>query len=788
MSDGLRSDFPRDGFPPAGSGLPYAGFEGVVNDRFATSQPFWPPRPNAEGQPNVIVILGDDLGFSDLGCFGSEIDTPNLDRLAGEGMRLTNFNVTPLCSPTRAALLTGQQTGQAAGVGFVCHMDPGFPGYASELAEDLATMPEILRDAGYATLMVGKWHLAKDSDLAEGRPKHAWPLQKGFDRFYGILDGFTNFHQPHRLVRDNSTIEIDQYPDDYYFTDAITAEAIGMVQSVKANDPSRPFFLYFSHGAAHAPLHAKAETIAKYADRYHGGWDALRDERLARMKQLGIVADHTELAPRPDIDGYEAPEWSSLTDDQRTVYARYMAVYAAMVDSLDQSLGRLRAALEELGEWDNTIVVFTSDNGASREGGLTGTTSYYTHLGGEIHVERDLARLDLIGGPQTMPHYPQAWAMACNTPYPMYKFTSFLGGRAVGTLVSWPARWADHGGTLRTQFGHASDVLPTVLELTGIDAPSHRGGLPLRPITGDSMVTFLDDVAAPSRNEGRPFEVGGHRAYRRGRWEIAAFHRPRAPFEDAEFKLYDLDADPGCTHDVAAEHGDIVAELATAWSATAWDNQLFPLDSGAGYKFLVRPERDEVFVRPVRIPAGTPTLERWRSLELLLFRGATIAIDLTAGESGASSGDEQGWLVAHGDQGGGYGVCVEGGRLAFVHNDGHGTVRELDAGAWAAGIASVTVHLNRPPGGKWNVVVEVDGVQVATEDGFQPLFPMAPFQGIDVGVNRRSPVSWRRYQEHGAFAWSGASLRAVTYTTHDRPADAPHNWLDQVRELAAQYD
>jgi len=787
-SDGLRSTFPREQFPPAGSAEPYAGFDGVVSERFATSQPWWPPRPDAEGRPNVVVILVDDVGYSDLGCFGSEIDTPNIDALADQGVRLTNFNVTPLCSPTRAALLTGQHTGQAAGVGFVCHLDPGFPGYASEMSDDLATMPEILRDNGYATLMVGKWHLSKDSDLADGRPKHSWPLQKGFERYYGILDGFTNFHHPHRLTRDNSTVEVDRYPDDYYFTDDITDEAIGMVRSVKANDPSRPFFLYMAHGAAHAPLHARAGKIAKYADRYHGGWDALRDERLARMKELRIVPEHTELAARPTYEGYEAPEWSSLPDDQRTVYARYMAVYAAMVEHIDESLGRLRVALEDLGEWDNTIVVFTSDNGASREGGLTGTTSYYTHLGGEIHVDRDLERLALIGGPQTMPHYPQAWAMACNTPYPMYKFTSFLGGRAVATLVSWPERWGRHGGSLRSQYGHASDVLPTILDVLGIDAPSHRGGLPLRPITGNSMAEWLDDPAADSVTDERMFEVGGHRAYRRGRWEIAAFHRPRAPFADHEFQLFDLAADPGCTTDVGHDHPEVVAELAAAWEEAAWDNQVFPLDSGAGYKFLVRPERDEVFVRPVRIPAGTPTLERWRSLELLLFRGCTIEIDLSADPSGGAGGDEQGWLLAHGDQGGGYGICVEDGRLMFVHNDGHGTLRELDAAAWAAAIGKVTVHLNRPPGGKWNVVVEVDGSEVAAEDGYQPLFPMAPFQGIDVGINRRSPVSWRRYEQHGPFAWTGQSLASVTYTPHERPADAPHNWLEQMKELAATYD
>lgn len=780
---GLRSDFPRTEFPAAGTAEPYAGFQGTVADRIAASEPYWPPRPTPpEGAPNVVVILCDDVGFSDIGCFGGEIETPNLDRLADEGIRLANFNVTPMCSPSRASLLTGMHTGHRVGVGHVCHSDPGFSGYAMELADDAATMPEILRDqAGYATLMVGKWHLAKDSDLSDAGPFHSWPLGKGFGRYYGLLDGFTNFHQPHRLVRDNSTVDVDRWPDDYYLTEDLTEQAIAMVRSTRAADPAKPFLLYFSHGAAHAPLHAPQRLIDKYADRYRAGWDAVREQRLTAAIAAGVVPAGTELPPRNSEPGYETPPWEELSDDERTVFARYMAVYAAMVETIDESLGRLRAALEELDQWDNTLLVFTSDNGASREGGTTGTTSYYTHLGGEIDVSRDVERLDLIGGPQTMPHYPQGWAMACNTPYRLYKTTTHQGGRHVPAIVSWPARWGGHGGQVRWQFAHLSDVLPTVLDVTGIEAPTERAGAPLQPIAGHVMTPWLDDPGAAGTHRDHIFELAGNRAYLRDNWEIVSLHTPYARFDDSQWELYDLGSDPTEIRDLAAEHTELVAELSAAWEQAAWENQILPMDGGDGLKFMIRPERSQVFEQPAVVPFGAPTVERWRSLQLIFFRSARATIDV------AYRAGDQGCLMAHGDQGGGYGVYVEDGRLLFVHNDGHGEVRTLDGGQLPDGTQQVVVHVDRPEGGTWTIRLEVDGTEVARGEGFVPLFPMAPFQGIDAGIDRRSPVSWRIYQQHGPFPWTGTPGRVTVEALEPAP-DSPFEMMDVLRDLALQYD
>ena len=462
----------------------YPGFPGTVGRTFAGSEGWWPPRPSAPvGAPNIVIMMADDLGFADLGCYGSEINTPNLDALAARGLRSTGFHSTPMCSPTRAALLTGLEP-HRAGAGTVAHVDPGFPGYASELAPDVATIAEILRDqAGYSTLMVGKWHLAKDSDCSAAGPRHSWPCQRGFDRYYGFLGPFTNLHQPNVIVEDNHFVDVDQYPDDYYFTDDITDRAIGMIRDTKAANPSQPFLLYFAHGAVHAPLHARSEDIERYRGRYDAGWDALRDERFARQQATGVVPEGVELPPRNTELNHNVEAWSDLEPREQALFARHMEVYAAMVDRIDQNVGRLVAELEAIGELDNTIFIFTSDNGASREGEVTGTTAYYVHLLQGDDVDADIARIDHIGGPQTTPHYPRGWAMASGTPFRLYKINTHQGGHSVPFIFSWPAgaRAGKLGadGEIRRQYLHVTDVLPTLLELVGVERPDARNGVAL---------------------------------------------------------------------------------------------------------------------------------------------------------------------------------------------------------------------------------------------------------------------------------------------------------------------
>ena len=757
-------------------------FEGHIGRTMAGSEPHWPTRPTARADaPNIIFVLADDVGYADIGCFGAEINTPHLDRIASEGIRFSNFHVNPMCSPTRASLLTGINA-HAAGMGHIAQDDPGYPGYRAELGQNVVTAAEILRENGYATMMVGKWHLCRDSAMSAGGPQDAWPLQRGFDRYYGILEAFTNLHQPHRLVEDNHVVTNDRYPDSYFLTDDLTDRAISMVRERQASRPDQPFFLYFAHPAAHAPLLAKPEDIDRYRDAYSVGWDEIRRRRLVRQIELGIVPAGTVLPDREVSANDSVAAWDDLTDTERLVYARYMAVYAAMVDEIDQSMGRLRAALEKSQQWENTIVVYLSDNGASREGEATGTTNYFAHLAGAADtVLLDAERLDLIGSPQTMSHYPRGWAMAGNTPFRLYKRHTHAGGIRVPCIMSWPAGLAEHSGQIRTQYGHCIDLLPTMLDLIGITAPTSYRGNQLRPIDGVSLEPVLRDAAHAEVRTEQYYEMEGHRGFYRDGWEVVSNRKPRTPFSDDEWELYNLAADPTETNDLAALHPELVTTLSQAWHEAAVANNVYPLDEGSGWRWIVRPAADDVFHQPVTIWPGTPTLERIRSGGLTWQRTFVIHVvaTLSAGDAGV--------LVAHGDQGGGYSFEVRGGRLMFIHNNGGGNTTRHDLAPLDAGRHLVEATMLAPGGGVWDVSTTVDGISTGLPIRCSMLWPIAPFSGIDMGIDRGSPVDWQRYKTHGAFPFSGV-VHSVRYEPGDMAPDAPSRFIDFLREWGAKFE
>jgi arylsulfatase len=759
----------------------YPGFGGRVGRTFAGSEGWWPARATPpRDAPNVVVVLVDDLGYSDLGCYGGEIDTPNIDALAARGLRFTNFHSAPMCSPTRAALLTGCNPHEV-GFGTVAHVDAGFPGYAMELGPDVATIAELLRDQGYSTLMVGKWHLAKDSDCSAAGPQHSWPCRRGFDRFYGILDAFTNLHHPHRIVEDNHLVDVDRYPDGYYFTDDLTDHAISMIRERKASNPEKPFFLYFAHGAVHAPLHAKPEDAEKYRGRYDTGWDVLREERWRRQQALGLIPSDLPLPPRNAETNHDVQAWDDLSERERVLFARHMEVFAGMVDNVDQNLGRLLGALDQMGELDNTVVIFTSDNGASREGERVGTSAYYVHLLAGDDIDADSARLDQIGGPQTTPHYPRGWAMLGNTPWRLYKINTHAGGHTVPFVCSWPARWAHLADEVRGQYAHVTDVLPTLLDVIGIHRPEQRHGHALRPVAGTSLRAVIDDGDAPTRHTEQLYEMNGHRGFYRDGWEVVTLHQPLTPFDDDEWELYHLDTDPNELHDLRDAHPDQCRALADAWEAAARAGQVYPLDEGSFLKYLSRPPRSDVYRAPVTIYPGTPTLERWRSVQLIWYRGATmeVALDFTPGD--------QGYLLAHGDQGAGYGLYVLDDELRFVHNDGRGQMRECSGGRLAIGPRRIDLVLTAPGKTVWDVQMRVDGEITGELAGVPMLFGMAPFEGIDVGIDRRSPVSWAVYERFGPFPFTGA-LHHVRYVPGDLAPDAPDSMIDMLRNMGAQFE
>jgi arylsulfatase A-like enzyme len=521
-----------------------------------------------DDRPNFVLVMADDMGYSDIGCFGGEIRTPNLDRLAANGLRFTSFYNTARCCPTRAALLTGRYAHQA-GVGHMVD-DRGSPGYRGELARDSATMAESLGAAGYATGMSGKWHvthnLGKPRESVEPEIRTNWPVDRGFESFYGTIHGAGSFYDPVTLARGEDYIERDR--EDFHYTDRINEEAADYIRRHAASGDDRPFLLYVAHTAPHWPLHARPADIEACAGRYDDGWDAMRETRHARMKAMGIVDADWPITPR---DGRVKP-WEEVTHPEWQ--SRRMEVYAAQVEQLDRGLGLVVDALRETGAYENTVFVFIADNGGCAEE----ITSRWGSLSipEKTHDGRPVARGN---DPQVMPgddesyqSYGVPWANASNTPFRLYKHHVHEGGIASPCIVHWPAG-IEARGELRTTPGHVIDLLPTFLDLAGAEAPREIDGRSVEAVEGVSLAPAFDggDVA----REAIYWEHEGNRAVRGGRWKLVSRHR--GPWE-----LYDLIADRTETRNLAAEEpARVVAMMAMydAW-ATRCGVRPWPLKRG----------------------------------------------------------------------------------------------------------------------------------------------------------------------------------------------------------------
>ncbi|WP_431806924.1 arylsulfatase [Microbacterium paraoxydans] len=744
----------------------YERFEGTAAEFTSDSEPWWPePRRPREGAPNVIVMLIDDLGFSDLGPFGSEIDTPHIDALAADGWVFTNYRTAPMCSPARAALLTGLNP-HRAGFGFVAHVDPGYPGFSCELPAAAPTLAESLRAGGYATFMVGKWHLTLESRLHDGADRSTWPLQRGFDRYFGSMDGFTSLHHPHRLVQDNSVVDVREFPDGFFLTDELTDRAIGMIDDLRVNEPDRPFFLYYAHTSVHGPIQAKDADIEKYRGRYEAGWQALRAQRFARQRERGIVPPHAALPADAIADGADIPEWDELSAEEQRLFARHMEVYAAAVDEIDQSVGRLLDRLDRSGERDNTIVVIASDNGGTAEGGPTGTRSYFAQFGSHGGMPDDWVRdvprdVDDIGGPRVFGQYPTGWARVSNTPFRSFKATTYEGGVHAPLIVSWPD--APLTGGLRDQFVFVSDLAPTILELCGVAPLAERHGQPALAMDGGSIAPVLADPAAEGR-ETQYFECVGRRAIVEGDWKALSTVPPRKDEgpEGGVWELYDLAADPTETRDVAALHPGRVRAMAARWHAEAWRNTVFPLDD-EGALFRLRPDTEEPLSAPVDLIPFRPPLERFRSSKLTVLRSFAVEVELDAGAH------TEGVIVAHGDQGGGYLLALDGGAPLLAYN-AYGVMHRDRGTPLDPGPHTLVLRVDELAGLRWRLTLEVDGARAARVDAVPMLLGMAPFTGISVGYDYGGPVDWELHEAHRSYPFRGGQLRRVRYVPGARSA------------------
>jgi arylsulfatase A-like enzyme len=757
---------------------PYEGFGGKVGRTRAVSEPWWEPKAEPpHGSPNVVVMLMDDLGFSDFGCFGAEVETPNIDRIAHEGIRFGNFHVTPLCSPSRAALLTGLNH-HRAGIGQVIEGtgDTGFPGYRGELAADVLTMGEVFRANGYATLAVGKWHVT--NQMTEGGSKSGWPLQRGFDRYYGFLSNTDYWNPP--LVEDNHYLDIEEHPEGYYLTDDLVDNAVKMFRASKGSDPDRPVLMYFAQAAVHAPFHAKASDLEKYKDRYHEGWDVLRQRRYERQLALGVIPADTVLPPRNTELGHAFQPWEDLSDREKELFARYMALYAAMIDSVDQSVGKLRAAFEELGEWDNTIFLLLSDNGASRTSGENGTSNFFRTVTNTLpgagsladNFELDYSLLSVMGGPQTYPGYPHGWAAVSNTPYRLYKMNTHAGGHQVPLIMSWKNGELAAVGGVRRQYVHVIDVLPTLVDLLGLAVPDERNGLPRQAFQGVTIGPVLLDDNAPSPRTEQYYEMWGNRGFFKDDEEVVTLHQRGTAFGDDTWELYDLLQDPTELNNLADGRPERVIELTNAWDRVAWDNQVFPLDERIGLN-QIRPDGER---EPRRVTL-LPTMPRFRGANgLMTRRSFTIDVDVTWEDGDA------GVLVAYGGQAGGFVLYIEGGFVHLKYNF-YGRLLELSGGRLTPGRQTIGLESVAAAGGVWTFTVYVDGEPV----GSGPDWPMVSGQGgssgLDVGLNRCSPVDWDLWQRHGTFRYSGVLHKVVLEPGAPAPDRGPE-YFARLRQEA----
>ncbi|MFN8626001.1 MAG: arylsulfatase [Candidatus Binatia bacterium] len=659
---GAQSAPKRTVLPP-----PEPPFRGKIAPLSTDSKPDYPQWNTAPaGAPNVLLILLDDTGFGQPSTFGGPIATPNFTRIAETGLRYNQFHTTGVCSPTRAALLTGRNAHSAA-TGTITELGEGYPGYTTILPNSTATIAEILRQNGYNTAMFGKWHNTPDNETSAAGPFDHWPTRLGFDYFYGFLGGDTDQWNP-ALYENLSAVEKPAGRKDYHFTTDIADHAIAWMREQKSIAADKPFFVYWAPGATHAPHQAPREWIDKFKGQFDQGWDKVREETLARQIQMGIVPPGTKLTPRPR----NIKAWDELSADQKRLYARMQEVFAGFLAHTDHEFGRLVDAIEHMGIAGNTLVIVSiGDNGASSEGRFDGTlneSAILNQLPEAGELERALARIDQLGGPYAYNHYPVGWAVAGNTPFKWMKaVASHFGGTRNPLIISWPKRIADKG-TIRSQFHHCIDIAPTILEVAGIAEPTEVNGTKQKRMEGVSMAYTFDAPNAPTRKQTQYFETFGNRGIYSKGWMASAFRI--AGYDptfgvlnplDATWELYKLDDDFSQANDLAAQNPRKVKEMADLWMAEAKKYNVLPLTVFNTFDVAQRPGYTRgkssftYFPGTIRVTEGSAPNIRNRSHRI----SAEVVLP---------AGGAEGMLVTQGGRFGGYAFFVRQGKLYYVYN------------------------------------------------------------------------------------------------------------------------
>ncbi len=722
------------------------------------------------GAPNVIVILFDDLGFGQLGCFGSDIETPSIDRLAADGLRYNRFHVTALCSPTRASLLTGRNH-HAVGMGFLVDTPLAYPGYNGRIPSSAATLPRVLRAAGYNTLAVGKWHLLPRGERSAAGPFDRWPLGMGFERYYGFLQGDTNHWTPN-LVSDNHYVDPPRRPEDgYHLTEDLADTAIRMVIDQQHSAPGKPFFLYFSLGAMHAPHHVPPEWAARYEGRFDRGWDRWRQEVFARQLESGLVPAGTDLTERPPW----MAAWDDLSADAKRMHARAHEVYAGFLTHTDAQIGRLIAALERIGVLDDTLVMLMSDNGASAEGGEHGTINehrFSTRI--PESVEDNVAHLEEWGGFRSYNHYSWGWALAGNTPLRLWKRYTWLGGTRTPLVVRWPGG-VHSAGEVRSQFCHAVDVLPTILDACDIQAPEMVDGVAQQPLDGVSFASSFGDADATAGRRIQYFEMLGSRSIVSGRWKATTDHVSLGVVDEENlmagsrdfaldhWALFDLEEDFSEAHDVSGEHPEVVRRLQELWLVEAGRNNVMPLSEGLTSRLgAIIPRDYPIGTRAVFHPGGSPISEEGIPM---LVAGFEMSVDAEVPPGGA-----QGVLFALGDWNGGYALYAVDGQLRFAFcAAGETTMAEATSkSSPGRHRLSVTFTPGEGPGGKFVLACDDETIGSAVTAAALPVALQHGGTHLCLGYDRGFPVC-DDYQPPSR--WQGKIYEMTVSTPPGRSVD-----------------
>ena len=651
------------------------GFKGTIKLDLRDSKPDWNSflyKKAPQDAPNVLVILYDDTGCAAWSTYGGRINMPTLDRLAANGLTYTQWHTTAVCSPTRSCFLTGRNH-HANGFGSISEMAVGFPGYCGHIPPENGTIAQVLRDAGWSTLWIGKNHNVPVDAFSIGATKKRWPLGLGYDRFYGFIGGETNQWYP-TLIEDNHFIDQPYSPEDgYHLSKDLADKAIAYIRDSKQSEPDKPWYLWYCPGANHAPHHAPREYIDKYKGKFDDGYEAYREWVLARMIERGIVPNDTELTPINPLPDGVLPEadsvrpWASLSNDEKKLFARMAEVYAAFSEYTDVEIGRVVDYLEESGQLDNTVIFYCADNGASGEGSPSGSVNENRFFNGyPDDIESNMALIDKLGSPDTYNHYPTGWAVAFSTPYKMFKrYSSFAGGTCDPLVIHWP-KGIKAQGEMRHQYHHCTDIMPTILECCGIEMPKVIDGMEQSPLAGVSMRYSFDDAKAPTRKETQYYEMVGTRGIWHKGWKAATLHAPvpsnQGNFDKDVWQLFNVEEDRAEANDLAAQHPDKVKELQDLWMAEAEKNNVLPLiDVGVD------------LIHELEFHAPAPASGRY-----VYYPGTTEVPEATAARTLGSSwkalaeveftGQSQGVIFAQGSRFGGYSLFVKGGKIFFVYN------------------------------------------------------------------------------------------------------------------------